>query len=126
MKRLAFLALVAAIAAAAAGQASSAGRIRITEAGGTTFPDRSYILTLPATASLTVAQVHVRENGRPPASVQLVPANASGPAHFGVVLVVDASESMAGNPIAGAMAAARAFAARRASAQELSLVTFNS
>ena len=128
MKRLAFLALVAAAAVTVAGQARSAGapRIAITEAGGTTFPVRSYILTLPASASLTPAQVHVTENGRPATGVQLVPANASGPAHFGVVLVIDSSDSMAGKPIAGAMAAARAFAARRAPAQELAFVAFNS
>jgi len=127
LKRLAFLTLVAAVAVAVAGQARSAGapQVGITEAGGSTFPVRSYILTLPASASLTAAQVHVTENGVPATGVELVPANASGPAHFGVVLLVDASDSMAGKPIAGAMAATRAFAARRAPAQELAFITFN-
>jgi len=128
LKRLAVLALAAALAVAAAGQARSAGGpgIGITEAGGSTFPVRSYILTLPSNASLNAAQVHVSENGTQATDVQIVPANASGPAHFGVVLAVDASDSMAGKPIAGAMAAARAFAARRAAAQELAFVAFNS
>jgi len=127
LKKLALLALAAAVATAAAGQARSAGAraIGITEAGGSTFPVKSFILTLPASASLNAAQVQVSENGRAATDVQLVPANANGPAHFGVVLVVDASDSMAGKPIAGAMAAARAFAAHRAPAQELAFVAFN-
>ena len=41
------------------------------------------------------------------------------------MLLIDASNSMAGKPIASAMAAARAFAARRNPGQRLALVTFN-
>ena len=49
-----------------------------------------------------------------------------GAESVGVVLVIDASNSMAGEPISGAMAAARAFAARRDPSQQLAVVTFNS
>jgi len=127
LKKLAILVLAAAVAVAAAGQARSAGKpgIGITEAGGSAFPVKSFILTLPSSASLHAAQVQVTENGQAATDVQLVPANANGAAHFGVVLVVDASDSMGGKPIAGAMAAARAFAAHRAPAQELAFVAFN-
>jgi tight adherence protein B len=40
--------------------------------------------------------------------------------------VLDASDSMAGRPIASAMAAMRAFAQRRVASQQLGIVTFNS
>jgi len=125
VKRLGFLAL--AVTAACAGLASpaTAATIRITEANGGSFPARAYVLTLPSTTSLSASQVHVNENGGPVGSKELIPATSGGPAHFGVVLVIDASKSMAGKPIEGAMAAARAFAAQRAASQGLALVTFN-
>jgi hypothetical protein len=45
---------------------------------------------------------------------------------LGVVLAIDASRSMAGQPIEDAMEAARTFASRRNSIQPLGVVTFNS
>ncbi len=48
-----------------------------------------------------------------------------GPRTVGTVLVIDASKSMEGQPIEQAMAAARAFAARRNPSQQLAVVFFN-
>jgi len=117
------LALLTATAYAAAG--TSRGP-RIVEAGGARFPDRAFVLTLPAKQQLRAARVHVLENGAQVSKVTLVPVDAAGRGDFGVVLVIDASKSMHGRAIADAMKAARAFAARRTPTQQLAVVTFNS
>jgi hypothetical protein len=53
------------------------------------------------------------------------PAAASDPNQFGVVLVLDASNSMKGEAIAGAIHAAQLFVGHRAPAQKVAVVTFN-
>ncbi len=113
--------VVAALAAAATGAPSASG-VNITEAAGSRFPDMAFILTLPQKQPLEAAQVHVTENRDP---VQDVRVAKPGAEDVGVVLVIDASNSMKGRPIAGAMKAARAFAARRNPGQQLALITFN-
>ena len=55
----------------------------------------------------------------------VVPANQAGTGEFGVVLVVDASNSMKGTAIVRAMEAARAFATHRQSSQMMAVITFN-
>jgi tight adherence protein B len=55
-----------------------------------------------------------------------VPASQAKKATFGTVLVVDASESMKGKPTAQAVAAEKAFAARRNPNQQLGIIAFNS
>jgi tight adherence protein B len=117
-----FTALVAAVSAGA-----RAGGISISPASGK-FPNKSFILSLPAKASLKSGQVSVTENGAPVTGVSVVPesASAGSSARFGVALVVDASDSMQGAPIQAAMSAARAFVAQRAPGQQIAFVTFNS
>jgi tight adherence protein B len=115
------VALLLAIPAAAAGP-----RLQLTEAAGAKFPQRAFVIGLPANRELSADSVHVTENGNAVVDVTITPASAAGKTAFGVVLVVDASESMAGEPISAAMAAARAFAARRNPNEQLALVTFNS
>ena len=114
--------------AGAALAAASTGAVRpeLVEAGGARFPDRAYVLTLPARQRLSARHVHVFENGTPVSGVSLVPVAEGGETDFGVVLVMDASHSMRGRAIADATAAARAFAARREANQRLAIVTFNS
>jgi tight adherence protein B len=116
------------ILAEAALAAAPTGGLRagLIEAGGARFPDRAFVLTLPARQRLSPRQVHVFENGTPVPGVSLVPVAEGGQTDFGVVLVIDASNSMKGRAIADATAAARAFAARRAANQRLAIVTFNS
>jgi tight adherence protein B len=66
----------------------------------------------------------VSENGHGVIGLKIAPAAAPG-ASSGTVLAVDASDSMRGAPISGAMDAARAFAARRNVNQSLAFLTFN-
>src|SRR5262249_23472290 len=63
--------------------------------------------------------------GKPAVDVTVMPASAAGGTTFGAVLVIDASESMRGKPLAAAMNAARAFVARRNPRQKIAVVTFN-
>jgi tight adherence protein B len=119
LKLTAACGVLAALLCAPAAQGAEAPRI--TEAKGSTFPDRSYVLTLPDRRALRPADVTVNENGRPVGDVS-VRGDISGSA---VVLVIDASNSMRGQAIEDAMAAARAFAARRRPEQRLGVLFFN-
>ena len=126
MRRLLSLlvALVALVAATAAFAADENG-VRLTELGEAHFPDRGYILSLPSAQTVTQDQVAVTENGREVTGLSVVPATALGSNQFALALVIDASQSMRGAPIAKAMRAARAFAAQRQSTQQLGALTFN-
>ena len=97
----------------------------LTEAGGVKFPEKAFVLNLPGNRSLSTNAIQVVENGNSVVDVTLTPANAAGGTTFGAVVVVDASDSMRGAPIQAAMAAARAFAARRNPSERLALITFN-
>ena len=116
---------VAASLATAASAASGNGGVQLTEARGSGFPNRSFVISLPSGRALTSDSVDVTENGNSVADVTVLPASAVGKRTFGVVLVVDTSESMAGTPIRSAMAAARAFAASRNANLQLAFVTFD-
>ena len=110
----------------AAASAAQSNGLRLVEAGKAEFPQRSYVLTLPERTPLAVGQVSVTENGDDVARLSVVPAGAAGKQGFGTLLVIDSSKSMAGRPINGAMAAARAFAGRRNRNQQLGVMLFNS
>ena len=109
----------------AAVAAAAGPRLGVTEAGGARFPDRAFVISLPKSRALSPGAVGVFENGQSVIGVTLTPVSAAGGTTFGAVLVVDASESMRGKTIAAAMAAARAFAARRTPTERLALLTFN-
>jgi tight adherence protein B len=113
--------LAAAIWVAAA---SAAGTPRIVEAGGTVFPQRAYILSLPKPKVLTTANVLVTENGAR-VSGETVARQGTSASKTAVVLAIDASASMQGKPIAGAVAAARAFAAQMNPDEQVAVVAFN-
>jgi tight adherence protein B len=126
LRRLATCVLaLAGLGALAPSALADGGGLHLTAVGEPRFPDRSFVLSLPADRSAAPDRVTVTENGRRVRDASVSPASAAG-AEFGVVLVIDASNSMAGEPIADAMEAARAFAARRGKAQPLGVVTFNS
>jgi tight adherence protein B len=113
------------LAGAALGAAPTGGaRAGLIEADAR-FPERAFVLALPDQRRLGPRQVHVFENGTPVSNVSVVPMAEGEKADFGVVLVMDASNSMKGSAIVDATAAARAFAARRAARQQLAIVTFN-
>jgi tight adherence protein B len=118
---------VAAVALALTGSATAAeDGFHLRPTGGAQFPDRDYVLSLPTDAYLTPSSVVVRENGQIMKGVTVEPASTAQSGQFGVVLVIDASRSMQGSAIDGALAAARAFAAHRVPGQALGIVTFNS
>lgn len=129
MKRLALLAAfalaVVVLPSLAAGAGLGTGRVEITEAGGAKFPIKSFVISLPHLRKLTSDQVSVSENGAAVADINVLPTSAAAGTRFGTVVVVDASDSMAGKPIVSAMAAARAFEARRNPNERLAFITFN-
>src|SRR6186713_3116837 len=108
MRRLLTLtaASCASLALLVCGQAA-AQTLELSPAGKPRFPNRAYALTLPSARSVGAGQVTVRENGHRVAGATALPGTATGAHALGVVLVIDASDSMAGDPIVQATAAAR-------------------
>jgi Mg-chelatase subunit ChlD len=84
------------------------------------------VLSLPTPTSLPQGSVVVRENGRRIRDVSVLPARQAETRDFGVVLVIDASDSMRGAAIRGAVAAARTFTDVRNPSEQIAIVTFNS
>ena len=77
----------------------------LTEARDSSFPDKVFIYRLPERRALTADKVLITENGGRVANLTLeTPGTASG-----AILLIDASNSMKGAPITGAMQAARKF-----------------
>jgi tight adherence protein B len=121
--------LVAALAAVVAGAVSTGAvaagaSFHVIEARSL-FPERAFVLSLPAEARLSASQVRVRENGLPVSDLSVTPAGGGSVRQFGVVLLIDASDSMRGHAIAGAMVASRAFASKRARQEQLAVIAFN-
>ncbi len=125
MKRLLALALVTTAGwGAVASAAASSGYLHLTQIGRVRFPERSFLLDLPPNTRVRHSRVEVLENGKPVRRFSLTPIQ-TGEGRFGVVLVIDASDSMRGAPSAGARAAARAFVRRAAASEQVGLVSFN-
>jgi tight adherence protein B len=126
VKRLALIATLA-LAALLAGDALAAGPsgMKLIEARSASFPVRTFVLSLPQSRALSYSDIQVSENGRPVADLNVVPASQASKKTFGVVLVVDASDSMAGVAIRKAVDAERAFAARRNPNQQLGVIAFS-
>jgi tight adherence protein B len=127
MIRRVLLLLACAIAAGSlVGAAGAAGGgLQLTEARGASFPNRAYVVSLPGNQALPANGIAVTENGNSVVDVKVQPASAVSKKTFGVVLAVDASQSMVGAPIEKAMAATRAFASARNPNQQIALVVFN-
>jgi tight adherence protein B len=121
---IAILGLVAAVLVAASGAQAASG-FQLAEASSTTFPAKTFVLTLPQRLDLKAGDVAVHENGQGVEGVRVVPAQAADPRTFATVLAIDTSESMRGAPIQAAMAAAREFAAQRPAQQRLGVVFFD-
>ena len=86
------------------------------------FPDKAYLVTLPSTQPLSEKNVQVTENGEPVLSLGVAPPGGD---KSGAILLIDASESMEGKPIADAMSAARAFLAQRKPNLPVAVIAFN-
>ncbi|HSI97572.1 MAG TPA: type II secretion system F family protein, partial [Gaiellaceae bacterium] len=85
------------------------------------FPDRAYLLQLPESRALTAGQIDVTENGSPVVSLAV---QAPGGSASGAVLLIDASNSMKGAAIEGAMVAAREFLDERKADLPVAIVVF--
>jgi len=116
--------LALALFAASAASAGGSG-LRLVEAKGPPFPVRTLVLSLPSGRKLTAQDVSITENGTSVVDTTLVPASEASRKTFGVVLVLDTSWSMRGKPLAAAVAAEQAFAARRNPNEQLGLIEFN-
>ncbi len=125
-RRLLILAVVAlgSLAASLAALASNS-QPRVTEAAGSSFPSRSYVLTLPHGMKLKAGAVRVFENGQRVAGLTVTPVGEGSSHQFGAVLAVDASTSMEGGPERAAFAAARTFAGQRKGQEQLAMLTYN-
>jgi tight adherence protein B len=122
---LAALSTAAAVTAGGATAAEpAAGQLRLSETASSTFPEKVYVLSLPEQRRLTAQNVTVRENGDSVHDLQVRLPGAAG-SRVGVVLLVDASRSMEGDPIQKAMAAARTFATRLPATTEMAVVFFS-
>jgi tight adherence protein B len=120
---IALTAVLLAVAALAA--AATAADVRIAEAAGTGFPQRTWVVSLPAGERVQPSQVKVSENGHRVVGLKVEPTSTNGNQSTGTALVIDASDSMKGGAIHGALKAARGFAAQRNVDQRLAVVTFN-
>jgi tight adherence protein B len=119
-----FVAAALAALAAAAAAAANPASLQTTAIGRTPFPQRAFVLDLPRAGSVGARDVTVTENGAPVTDISLRPLAASG-LRYGVVLALDASDSMAGAPFASALDAARSFIAKRAEGERIALLAFN-
>ncbi len=118
------LLIVALAAAALTASTASAADVQLTPVGRLPFPDRGYLVDLPPGMAVAPGAVVVRENGRRVRDLAVSPVQASG-IHYGVVLAIDASDSMRGAPLDNAVAAARAFLSHRTADEEVGIVAFN-
>jgi tight adherence protein B len=122
-----FLVLIAFAAAATVASTASAdtgGFTHLTQIGRVRFPERSFLLDLPPATRVSRSQITIFENGKRVRRFSFAPIQ-SVDGRFGVVLVVDASNSMRGAPSRAALAAARTFVRRVGPGEQIGLVTFN-
>jgi len=98
---------------------------QLTQTRTSQFPNRSYVLTLPRSALVDTESLTVLENGQPVDGLNVDLPGQTGSASVGVVLLIDTSLSMKGEPIEKAMAAAQAFADNRASQEQMGVILFN-
>ena len=126
MKRRLAIAFAAALSAAAATvqTAAASPAVQLTSTGRAVWPVRELVVSLRAGQRVQPSQFKVLENGQPVLGPKVVPASRVGSS--GAILVIDASNSMHGAPIRGAVDAARAFAARRNVNQRIAVLAFNS
>jgi tight adherence protein B len=113
VRRFVFAALVAALVIPAA--ALGAGEVK--HASATRFPHVELTVIAPSTSQTPPTLL---ENGRPVAGLQATNLGAKK----SVVLAVDRSQSMTGEPLAAASAAARAFVAAKPPADRIAVTTF--
>ena len=112
------------VGAASGAAAPKAAGPKIVETGGSVYPQRSYILTLPTPKTLSTSDLKVTENGRAVSGVS-IGGQGGAAGTTAVVLAIDASASMEGTPITDAVDAARAFAAQMNPDEQVAIIAFN-
>jgi Flp pilus assembly protein TadB/Mg-chelatase subunit ChlD len=115
--------LVGAAGAATPVPANGSG-VPVTPVTRLPFPERGYVISVAESKALDARHVVVSENGLRVADVR-VDALAGSGLRFGVVLAIDASESMTGGPAAAALKAGRTFLTHRTATEEIGIVAFN-
>jgi tight adherence protein B len=115
-------ALVTLVVSAASAAATS--ELQIAPVTRVPFPERGYVVSVPEATQLDAGSVEIRENGLRVSGVRVDPLASSG-LRFGVVLALDASESMTGAPAAAALDSARAFVSHRTEGEDVGIVAFN-
>ena len=103
---------------------AASGEVQVAPVTRLPFPERGYVVSIPDAVDLASGSVEVRENGLRVDGVRVDPLASSG-LRFGVVLALDASESMTGAPAAAALESARAFLTHRTETQEVGILAFN-
>jgi Flp pilus assembly protein TadB len=111
-------------AAAAAPAPTAQAAVRLAPVTRLPFPERGYVVSIRESRALDGRSVVVRENGLRVKGVRVDPLAGSG-LRFGVVLALDASESMTGGPAAAALVAGRTFLTHRTATEEIGIVAFN-
>jgi tight adherence protein B len=125
MRKAALLATLLGVLAFGASSAPAQGRISLAPTGSASFPERSYRLTVPERRGLSPEDIKVTENGEAVGKLSLASADGGQGGEFGAILAIDASGSMRGRAIRGAIGAARELARRRSGSQQLGIITFN-
>ena len=125
-RTLALLAVVgvAATLGASARADTGDGFTHLTPVGRVRAPERAFLLDLPPAWQLAPGSITVFENGKRVRGFTLTPIQAVE-ARFGAILVIDASDSMRGEPAEAAVAAARAFVRRAGASEMIGVVAFN-
>jgi tight adherence protein B len=114
----------AALAAAPAKRPAVA--LQLTPVGKTPFPERMYVVDVSSGGAINPNNVHVVENGIGIGQGEFTFTTlANSKVTSATILAIDASDSMRGEPEAGALAAARTFVAKRRGNQEVGVVVFN-
>ena len=112
-------AALAALALPALATGQGGGSPTLTEAQDSEFPDRVWLYRTPTATQLQ--GLDVTENGGLVSGLSV----DSGSKSSGAVLLIDASNSMAGEPIEAAMDAARAFLAERKDELPVAVIAYN-
>jgi Mg-chelatase subunit ChlD len=120
--RLLWLAVLSLAVLAGAARASS---LKVSFANSGRFPARALLVSVPANRPATTDTVHVTEGGAGVKGLLVTPLATANQGDFGVILVIDSSQSMAGASIRQAMLAAQTLAAQRSGRQEIGVIEFN-
>jgi tight adherence protein B len=108
----------------AAAQADTSGFAHLTQIGRVRSPERAFLLDLAPGTTVTRGRIQVRENGKRIDGFSFAPIQAVE-GRFGVVLLIDASDSMRGAPSEAALRAAQAFVRRAGPHEHVGVVAFN-